>query len=238
MFSGLLSGCAAAGPAVRTREERDDRGVLLHTQSYYLVKDRGELESVLHGPQIDWFPNGERHRVTEFAHGVRHGRTVEWSRDGAVVRDERFVDGEMAGADGAAAKVFVVEQPAVHSRFRGWGGGTVDYEQHYDARGGLVGVVTRSRGVNVARCIRSDPGADGRYRRSDWAYWDPHGKLLGSGVFRDGKPWEGVCFISIRGGSIGRQEFGRYQAGRLIERVPAPVLALLGETPIPPAERK
>jgi len=235
---GLIAGCAAADPQVRTRDERDQQGTVVHTRSYYLVEERGTSESVLHGAQIDWYPDGKRHREVNFVNGVRHGYTMEWDKAGTVVRKRQFVDGEKVTSTGPVTKSTRVKQPAVKSAFHGWVGGTLSYEQLYDAKEQLVGIIHRSDGVNIARCIRSEPDADGRYHRSDWVYWSPEGDLLGTGVFRDGLPQEGICFVKRQDGSLAHLEFGRYRNGKLLGTVPAPVAVILGETPVPPSDRK
>ena len=236
-----LGGCASVAgrggvPEVHVTEERDAGGRVLRTMSYYFVKERGEEEMVFHGPRTDWYPSGAKRCEVYFAHGVRDGATTEWDAEGRVTRRQSYVAGEKAGAT-PIAELFGVELPRVHSRFRWWVGGEPSYEQLYDERGELVGIVIRSDGVDIARCVRSDRDERGSYHRSHWAYWSASGDLLGSGEFREGVPWEGVCFTHRQEGSLASTEFGRYREGKLIERVPAPVGAMLGERAIPVGER-
>jgi hypothetical protein len=237
----MLGGCASVAgregvPEVHVSEERDAGGRVLRTVSYYCFKERGEEEMVLHGPRTDWYSNGAKRCEVYFSHGVRDGATTEWDAEGRVTRRQSYVAGGMAGAT-PIEKLFGAELPAVHSRFRAWVGGEPCYEQLYDERGELVGIVIRSDGVDIARCVRSDRDERGRYHRSHWAYWSASGELLGSGEFRDGVPWEGVCFTHRQNGSLASTEFGRYREGKLIERVPAQVAATLGERAIPVGER-
>ena len=236
-----LGGCAslagsAGVPEVHVFEDRDAGGHVLRTVSYYFVKERGKEEMVLHGPRTDWYPGGAKRCEVYFAHGVRDGTTTEWDAEGRVTRRESYVAGEKAGAT-PIAELFGVELPRVHSRVRGWAGGEPSYEQLYDERGELVGIVVRADGVDIARCVRSDRDERGSYHRSHWGYWSASGDLLGTGEFREGVPWEGVCFIHRQEGSLPVNEFARYHEGKVVERVPAPVAAVLGERSIPVGER-
>jgi len=236
-----ICGCSSVAavdkaPHVQVMEERDKNGALLHKSSFYWMKERGKQEMVLHGVQIEWYANGKKRKEVNFADGVRNGTTTEWDTGGQIVHQEEFVDGEKADAK-PIAKLFGVESPPIHSRFRGWVGGVLEYEQLYDANNELVGIIIRSAGVNIARCVRSDRDDNGLYHHSHWAYWNQSGELLGTGVFRDHVPWEGICFTDHRDGSLSHTDFGRYHEGTLIEKVPAPVATSLGETPVPRSKR-
>jgi hypothetical protein len=53
-------------------------------------------------------------------------------------------------------------------------------------------------------------------------YWDENGKLQQVGTWRDGKPWDGVCWVPLPGdaGSIGGLgTFKRYKKGTFVENV-------------------
>ena len=54
------------------------------------------------------------------------------------------------------------------------------------------------------------------------SYWDDNGKLVRTGTWRHGKPWDGVCWVPALGdaGSVGGLgTFKRYKEGKFVEDV-------------------
>jgi antitoxin component YwqK of YwqJK toxin-antitoxin module len=60
-----------------------------------------------------------------------------------------------------------------------------------------------------------------------WTYWDEEGNIVADGVWKDGKPWEGVCG-KVSGGSLSSIYYvqslllARYKDGKMIEEVTLP----------------
>jgi hypothetical protein len=217
--SGCTSALTSKTLPTQTSEERNTNGLLLHTTSYYFQSDQGDDEMVLHGPQIDWNPDGSKRKETHFAHGVRDGEETQFDEKGQVTRKRQFVAGEKVGTK-PATKVLGIEQPPAATSYRLLLAGVAIYEQSYDASKQVVGVVYRdATGINIARCVRASPDPRGVYHTSHWIYWTPDGDPIGTGVFRDDKPWDGICFVNHQEGSLTRQHFGRYHEGKLIETI-------------------
>ncbi len=57
-------------------------------------------------------------------------------------------------------------------------------------------------------------------KHGTWKSWKEDGKILAEGVWKNGKPWDGICFVPLSGdagSAMGLEQFNRYRWGVLIE---------------------
>lgn len=63
----------------------------LRTESQYIIGPKSEI--VLHGAQIDWFPNGNKSTMDHYVYGLQQGYAFRWHPNGKLKSVIHFTDG-------------------------------------------------------------------------------------------------------------------------------------------------
>lgn len=218
---------------VLIQEVRQPDGKLLETKSYYVDSSGRKIQ---HGPDISYFDDGKRRLEVNYDHGRLQGVLTEWDPyEGDKVREQHFKDGLQ---DGPSTTWYSPKQKRSECTYKD---GKIDGKQLYwnshngglqieeisDADGELVeGTMWHDNGQKKLHGyfkgawddVWGGPWLYGK-RDGEWTYWDDKGKVITSGVWNNGKPWEGTCIVPRQSGSLWVGERGTYHGGQLVGSV-------------------
>jgi len=198
-------------------------GMLIETKSYY-VNAAGE--KILHGPNVQFYENGKVRLVVPYRHELTDGLLVEYSPyTGEKEREEQFREGRREGLSiewhypGRKASQCTYHNDRIVGSRVCWNSknGAPSFQETYDANGDLAEVTAwydngqlekRGRFKGVWPDVWGGPQVSGR-RDGTWTYWNPDGKVVAEGEWKDGKPWSGTCIVPRQSGacSLARRPF-------------------------------
>lgn len=145
------------------------------------------------GEWVGWYESGKESHTYHFRNGQLHGVITTWYEDGQkLYEDDRYEDGVLKGTrsswypNGQLRYVWHMKDGELHGPCRAW-----------DSKGNLVARFHHVRGAPSGRSLQ----------------WDEDGNLVVSGVYRDGKPWEGT----FRDRSTVKPVIKRYSNGERVE---------------------
>lgn len=75
---------------IQVKETRYPNGGL-RTESQYIIGPNSEI--VLHGAQMDWFPNGNKSAMDRYIYGLQQGYAFRWYPNGKLKSVIHFTDG-------------------------------------------------------------------------------------------------------------------------------------------------
>jgi antitoxin component YwqK of YwqJK toxin-antitoxin module len=128
--------------------------------------------------------------------------------DGSVRSVTTYVRGRRVGS----SKHWNLKKILIHEEHFDDQGETVRFESFFDD-----GSKRRSGSFLPRRGFETEVR-----RTGTWTYWNQAGKVVAEGEWKEGKPWSGVCGVllaSDAGSAGGIETFGRYEEGKLIEKL-------------------
>jgi len=227
----LLSGCWSSGGPPQTkievREARSSDGRLFWRGEFYITR-RGE--AVEHGKKVWYYDNGQPMREAWYAYGKMDGPSTEWYLYGGARKTEgQFGSNLMTGrwihwfGEGRKAWEALYSADKLVGTKRSWYySGELWSEEDYD-----WGRITAARSWyrNGGR-LREEAFKDG-VKHGPARYWTEDGELLAEGIWREGKPWDGVCLVTF-GEPIGTiyippAGFAEYRSGDMVRKLDIPI---------------
>jgi len=223
--------CGADEPArkiLRKEEVSPSTGKVFKTYEYYL-DERGR--EVKHGLDTLLMEDGKKLRDLSYADGRLHGPDITYDSSGDVSRRGQWKHGRQEGtwegveSDGTLRSVETYKHGKPIGPWRYWRKGVLIREDTFDAEGERVKLAffhddgtKRMLGTYLPRQL-----PDFKIRKSGtWTYWDRSGKVVADGVWKEGKPFSGVCGVRLEsdvGSAGGIEIFGRFEEGKLVEKV-------------------
>lgn len=176
------------------------------------IEEKTYVDGVVHGPSTRYASLGDVDMHGQYKHGRKDGPWKGIDRRGEVRSLETYVDGHLAGL----------------SRF--YMSGKVVREDEYADKGRKVTrTIFRDKGTKISSgtyaVVTPFLSAVKEVKIGTWTYWDPQGKVVAEGVWKNGRPWSGICGVPEAGdaGSAGGLEnFGRYVRGKRVASAPHP----------------
>ncbi len=205
-------------PAQRSRQEvitYYDSGTRKEMVTFY--RD-GTGRIVRDGMSAEWYDNGQMWHEGSYKDGVKEGEWTHWHPGGAKARQGAYREGKKDGKwqawqiTGSKQWEAVYRDGKVEGKKTFWGDGRVVRVESYGTAGLLDTVeVWHSDGTRALSGEYSAGVRDGAR-----TYWYPNGGIKAQGVWKEGKPWSGVCGVPVAGdaGSWGGIErFRLYRHG-------------------------
>jgi antitoxin component YwqK of YwqJK toxin-antitoxin module len=171
------------------------RGVF-HEETYRLLPSGREI---LDGPMTRYWPNGKKASVEEFRKGIRHGRDESWLENGQLSWRGNWKDGLKEGRweyywPGGKRMSEMIFKNGLHTDvviYSDWQGKKF-LERNYNQTGEVTRETTwRALSKQKYTEIHLNKGQ----LHGTASVWDIKGKVIAEGVWREGKPWNGICIF-------------------------------------------
>lgn len=210
--NGLFAQSAPRAEPQRKILTEEARGEFFVVKFDYYLNGLGF--KIRHGTETRREIGGRLMSKGEWKDGERDGVWEDYQPNGSVRMRQHFRAGQLGG------------------KTELWNDkGALLFESHYDDKGNLSesiryhdngrkakqGKFLPKRNPSLIEFFPKLPEQDGT-----WTYWNKAGETIAEGVWKDGKPWSGVCGVPAAGdaGSAGGLEsFAKYEEGKLVEQV-------------------
>jgi antitoxin component YwqK of YwqJK toxin-antitoxin module len=212
---------------LRKEEVSPSSGHVFRRYEYYVDARGSEIK---HGLETWWDKHGKKTRDVFYVDGLQHGPDITWDTLGSVAERGQWKKGAREGkweclhSDGTVYKLETYSRGLHVGSLKFWNSQRVlTYEEHFNDRGELLKVESFYDDGSKRKL-----GTFNQNRRDGtWTYWTQTGKVAAEGVWKDGKPFSGVCGVPDTGSS-GLETFGRYQDGTFVEKVKVEGIGLTG----------
>ena len=224
---------------LRIGEVKNKSGEVVRKETFYID---GAGNKVRHGPYCLYYDGGAKSLEEHYVDGKREGAYTSWYGDSRKDCEGFFKDGLESGkwvwwdyqtgekraeCTYSLGKIVGSKLYYYHER--------VQREDRFDEHGWLrqTTVWYDNGQIEMRGTFTGPPGAlagipltdmpDAYLKDGTWSYWEYDGTLIAEGVWKQGKPWSGVCETGRGKYSYSwPSSFARFKDGQMIEAIKPP----------------